>query len=33
MDPMLIIPADRKKGHPLRLVVLIGLTVLLYWHL
>lgn len=28
MDPMLIIPTDRKTPHPLRLVLILGLTVL-----
>lgn len=30
MDPMLHIPPDHKTGHPLRLVVMIGLTALIY---
>ena len=29
MDPMLMIPTDRKTPHPLRLVLVLGLTALL----
>ena len=30
MDPMMIIPKDRKPQRPLKLVLLLGLTVLLF---
>ena len=30
MDPMINIPADRRKPRPFRLVLLLGLTVLLF---
>jgi hypothetical protein len=30
MDPMTTIPKDRKPQHPLKLVLLLGMTVLLF---
>ena len=33
MDPMLIIPQERKTPHPLLLILVIGLTALLYLQL